>query len=282
MRKTRIGVRTSTVPIRPVGIVAVALALAACAANDLPPSIWPPPDFGCDVEEVQVRDGLAHVVRRVRVTADGLVVYGTAARSLVDDATGIALPVYDRLAIYRLVPTCLRALARRIDRLGVRELDPTQGERGTAADTGLVLRWRAFGGERTIVARGRASTAMAAILNVVSAHLPPGERFQLPGMDERPIVPVLRGVPEPLADGPAALQAYGPLLAARPDDQSWLLEAYALACATGARARAEQLLRSWVEASAAARATGSAFADGPPGERPAGLTDAVLRRLLPP
>lgn len=222
-----------------------------------------------------LRDGMAQVVRRVRVDTAGVVVYGTASTSLVDSPSGTALPVFDRLAVYQLVPACTRSFARRLDKLGLTTLDAVQGERGVVSDTGLVLRWRAFGTQKTIVARGRVHGPMAEILKTVTEHLPSGERFGLPGFADQPVLSVLRGVPEPLRDKAQSLRAHESLLAARADDRSWLLDAFALACALGAREAAEELLQRW-SALASAPAAG-AFPDASPG----GLTAEVLRRLLP-
>lgn len=257
-------------------LVAVA-ALAGCASRDLAPSIWPPPDFRCEVEEVVAKGSELHVVRRVRFEGSGVVVYGTASRSLVDAETGTALPVLERLAVYELVPACIRAFSRRIDRLGIVKMDESQGERGSAADSALVLRWQAFGSEKVIMARGRVHGPMAEILAVIAAHLPPGERLALAGSAERPVVSVLRGVPEPAVDALGALRVHEALLQRHGEDREWLLDAYALACAAGLPAEARALLRRWEEQEAMHRALG-----GFPDEQPAGLTADVLRRLLPP
>jgi hypothetical protein len=250
--------------------------LYACFSNELAPTNWPPVDFTCEVEEVALRDGVLQVVRRVRFDGDGTVTYGLASTSCVDVATGVALPVFDRLAIYRLVPVSIRAFARSLNRLGVTTIDGVQGERGVASSSGLVLRWRAFGASRSIVARGRVHGPMAEILSVVMAHLPSGERFGLPGAAERVVVPVLRGVPAPLAQVDAALAAHEDLLLRRGDDRALLLDAFALACAVGARSRAEALLQRWT-------AAGGGAPQGPfPDATEGGLKVEVLQRLLPP
>lgn len=257
----------------------LSLTLASCFGEELAPTIWPPPDFSCEVEELAMREGVAQVVRRFRVEADGVCVYGTAATSRIDPVSGAALPVFDRLVVYRLVPECVRAFVRRIDRHGMLTLDNVQGERGVVGDAGLVLRWRAFGNLKTVVARGRVFGAMAEILAIVMAHLPDGERFGLPGFGERQIVSVLRGVPAPLTDARLALAAHEALLAERPDDRAWLLDAFALACAIGERAAAEGLLQRW----SASTGAEPLRAQSPAGGGDAGeLTADVLRRLLPP
>jgi hypothetical protein len=250
--------------------------LGACRTRDLAPTIWPPADFQCEVEELELRGGALQVLRRVRFDVDGLVVYGTSSRSHSAPGADVALPVFDRLAIYKLVPACIRRLARRLDDLHVGQLDTAQGERGATDASGLVLRWRAFGEQRTLTARGRVHGPMAEILHVIAAHLPPGELFGLPDFPAKPVVPVLRGVPEPLADAPQSLAALQRLLERDPDDRAWLLDAFALACATGARQTADALLERW-EAVAGGGQLGP-FPDEPPG----GLTADDLRRLLPP
>jgi hypothetical protein len=254
----------------------VATTAGGCCELELRPSIWPPPDFACIVEELALRDGRPEVVRRVRFAATGVVAYGTATRSVADPGGMVALPVFDRLAVYELVPDCLRTFARRLDRLGVATLDTVQGERGERAEGGLMLRWRAFGAERVITARGRMHGAMAQILAVVNAHLPPGERLAaLPA--EVVVVPVLRGVPAPSSDAAAALSAHTALLVRHGEDPAWLLDAFALACAAGQREQAEALLQRW-QAREALRDAVDAFPDGG-GER---RTAEMLRRLLPP
>lgn len=258
----------------------LAAALAGCAASDPPPSIWPPADFRCEVEEVALRDGALHVVRRVRFDASGVVVYGTSSRSLIDPETNTALPVFDRLAVYQLVPYCLRMFARRLEQRGITTLDTVQGERGVSDQSGVALRWRAFGSERVLTARGRVHGTMADILALVDAHLPSGERFGLADEGERPIVAVLRDVPSPALDARGALQAHQDLLTAHGEDAQWLLDAFSLACAASARADAEALLARWSALAAARQATrrSTPFPD----ENLEGLTTEILRRLLPP
>ena len=101
----------------------MALGLAACVETGAGESIWPPVDFELRVEEVKVVEGTARTVREVRVFGDGLVVYGTSGRAVVDAETGTALPVFDRLCAYQLVPTSIRAFGRRLDALGVTRID---------------------------------------------------------------------------------------------------------------------------------------------------------------
>ena len=117
---------------------ALALLLTGCVSEQLPPSIWPPPDFSLTVEEVRLEGRAANVIRRFRVGADGVAVYGTSSQPLVDGATGVSLPVFDRLAVYQLEPDCVRALARRLDRLGITEIEGSAADENGAATTGIV------------------------------------------------------------------------------------------------------------------------------------------------
>ena len=247
---------------------------AACRTDTLPPSIWPPADFALTVEELALDRGEVRAVRRFRATADGLVVYGVASRNVVNPETGAALPVFDRLSIYRLVPTCVRALARGVEQAGVTKLDKAQGERGADGDSGgLVLTWQAFGRLDKITARGRVHGPMARILGLVAAHLPDGERFGLPELADLAVVAKLRGVPPPRTDARGALLALREQLDGHPDDRATVLDAFALACAVGDRRIAQQLLATWQDLAPPAS---SSFPD-----EVATLTAEVLQRMLP-
>ncbi|MEO6593602.1 MAG: hypothetical protein ABIP94_02490 [Planctomycetota bacterium] len=238
--------------------------------------MWPPDDFELIIEEIHVDDGAARVVRRFRAGSDGVVAYATSSSSVVDAESATLLPVFDRLAVYQLVPTSIRALARRLDQAGIADLERVQGERSATDGPSLAVVWHAFGRRQVITARGRVHGAMAEILAVVAAHLPPGETFGLPGEAERPVVPVLRGVPVPVSDAIGALRAHQDLLALHPDDRALMLDAFALACQLARRDTAEGLLRRWTEATADQRRQQEMFPEGEPR-----LTPEVLQRLLP-
>jgi len=254
------------------------LALAAaCRSTRLPDTIWPPADFELVVAEQRDGPEGRQVVRRFRVRSDGLAVYGTASESLVDSSSGARLPVFTNLSVYRLVPECTRALARRVDRLGVLELDRVQGERGAVDPGTVVLSWRAFGRSSRLEARGRVHGAMAEILAVVAAHLPEGEQFAAPGVAGRGVASVLSGVPRPSADAAGALAAQAELLRAGPGDPALALDAFALACRLGRRAEAIGMLQRWTALTADERQQAEAFPDGE-----ARLQPAILERLLPP
>lgn len=260
-------------------LLALALLVGGgCTGNALPPSVWPPPDFELLVDEFEQQGASMHVVRRLRVDATGLVFYGTSGEPLVDEVTGTSLPVFSRLCLYQLERTSLRALARRLDRLGIAELSGEAASLAGSGDVGLAVRWRAFGEHRVLTCQGRARGPMVEILAEIAAHLPPGESFET--RLSRPIVPVLRGVPEPARSVDGAYEACAGLLAERArlgvDAGDLLLrETFALACASGRRAQALELLERWRQEQASRSVT---FSDDPRG--PA-LDASLLMRLVP-
>lgn len=218
---------------------------AACAGAGDRSTIWPPPDFEVQFEEFAVADGEQTLERRFRVRADGLALFAEATAHVEDPETGTTLPVWTRLAAYDLVPTCTRALARRMHRAGVRDLEPEQGQQDSVATVVARLRWQAFQELELIRSRGRVHGAMAEILAILAAHLPPGERFETPGVAERGLESVLRGVPEPRDDAAGALAALLALQQRAPEDPELVLDAFALACHLGRREVAERLIERW-------------------------------------
>ena len=259
---------------RPAARCTAALLLlvgAACSSTDLAPSVWPPPDFELTVEEMVVEGEKVQLLRRFSIDAEGLAVYATASRSREVPDTNIQLPVFDRLAVYRLVPTCVRGLARRLERLGIREIDAVPEAAGTGP--GVVIVWRAFDQERVLTAQGRLRGQIADMLAVVAAHLPPGESFALPL--ERPVVPVLHGAPVPVLDPAGALEALTLVHDERGADSRTMLDAFTLACELGDRDAATRWLERWSAATAADRAPASAFPDGAPRLRPEQLVRAL-------
>ena len=251
-----------------------ALFAAACGGRELAPSIWPPEDFSLVVDELQEDDVGNHVVRRLRVDASGVMIYGTCSHPLVDEVTGASLPVFDRLAVYGLEPTAVRSLARKLDRLGVATM-AAPSVTGSSS-VGIALTWQAFGLRRVLTSTGRLRGGTGDILALLAAHLPPGESFDT--KMTRPVVPVLRGAPTPAKDASAALEALAEQLDERPEDSGLLLAAFALACRVGAAGRAERLLERW-QAVEQASAGASAFATDA-ASAPAARA-AVFRRLLP-
>ena len=249
------------------------LSAAACVGDPLEPSIWPPANFSLDVEESRQDGDAMHVVRRLRVEASGVVLYATSSRPLVGASGAVSLPVFDRMAIYRLEPAAVRALSRKLDRLGVDEL--AASDSGAPGSVDLVLRWRAFAEQRVLTCVGRPRAGLADVLALVAAHLPPGEALETP--IGRPVVPVLSGVPAPREDAAGALAAVCSQLADRPGDRELLLVAFGLAVRLGARADAEEFLRQW-QAAAQAEVGDAPFATDP-GNSPAAQA-AVYRELL--
>ena len=221
--------------------------LACCVGNGLPPSVWPPSNFRLVVEEVQREGASAHVIRRIQVVADGTVIYGTSSKPLVDAETGASWPVFDRLSIYRLEPKCVRALARRIDRLGISDFVVPASAVGQGVGQnvgpGLTLQWQAFGSQRMVSSSGPLRGPMAEVMAVIASYLPPGEAFAT--AMSRPIVPVLRRVPKPKVGAAEALLAFEERIREDPDDSELVLAACALACSAGEWQQAEVLLARW-------------------------------------
>jgi hypothetical protein len=258
-----------------LGVVGV-LSFVSCQSTQVPDSIWPPPDFLLRFEELRAVDTTQQVVRRFWVRADGLVVYATSSAWIEDGESSTRLPIYDRLAVYRLVPECTRALARRLDRYGLLELDELQGERGAAEDFGVALHWHAFGVTKKLESRGPVHGAMADILATIAAHFPDGESIGIPGVAERGVANVLRGVPTPQVDAAGALAAFQGQLAETPDDVGMLLDAFTLASHLGRRDLAMELLQQWKAVTQDERRMRAFQDDGEPK-----LTPAILERMLP-
>ncbi len=260
-----------------LAIVCMALLSASCETT-VADSIWPPADFEVSVEELRTEGAEVQVVRRFRVHADGVVFYGTSTHSLVDPDSKTRLPVFERVAIYQLEPQCTRALARRIEHCGVVELDGVQGERGGVAegDASVAVTWCALGQRRVLTARGRVHGAMADILAILGAHFPDGERLGLPGVADRGMASVLRGVPVPQQDAAGALAAQHDLLQRVPNDRTLVLDTFALACHLGRREVAAALLVQWAAMTADERHEQDLFP-----EDDFRLTPTILARLLP-
>ncbi|MEZ6038199.1 MAG: hypothetical protein R3F29_12000 [Planctomycetota bacterium] len=259
--------------LRRSAVVAAAL-LSGCVGTELPPSLWPPQDFVVELEEVRFVDDGVHVLRRFRVDASGVALYGESEQPLLLPGTNVSLPVFDRLAIYRLAPECVRALSRRICRIGSPDLSVDPGVHGTA-EIGLVVRWQAFQAREELTGAGRLHGVLAEIVALVAAYLPPG--VQLHTQFGRKVVPVLTGVPEVAESGDGALSAYRELREQSGNAPNFLLEGLALACARGARDDADRWLEAWTSATAEQRSRAPAF-----GDKAAPLQPAQLRELLPP
>ena len=252
----------------------------ACVSEDPPPSIWPPEGFSFVAEEVAQEGGRVETRRKFRLTEDGFVIYGQSSRSLAaaDNDQVVALPVYERLSVYQLVPSAVRGFARRLHKLGFLTLDDAIGDpRAGASSKALpivVMKWSSVHGEKRVTLRGYSRGTPAELLRAVASLLPDGEQF--PGIEpgDRAPVSVLRGVPAPRTDVLAALAAHEVLLGELGEDPELLLDTFALACRTASRAVAEGLLERWLRA--VPSRTRSGFED-----RAGMAIEPILRRLLP-
>ena len=254
--------------------LALVACLAACASEDLAPTIWPPADFRVVVDErAQAGDGR----RRIEVAADGVLVYAIAAASLRTADGAVALPAFDGLSVCQLVPECTRALARKLDQLGIRSLRQRgdDGPAGAAAAT-LVLRWRAFGAERVVEVSAAPDPALAAILRELDGYLPAGEAALGSTAAVSPQDAVLSGVPAPVVDPRQAIAFWRARGGAAPDDDGPLLRAFAVACMESERALALELLADWRALAARRVAAGRPLSSEP------AVTDAALLQAVPP
>lgn len=261
--------------------VALAVATAGCASEALAPTLWPPADFRVEYEEFAAREGRVVPVRRFTIDAAGLAVYATATGVVVDPQPGpdgasssLALPVYRRVCAYQLVPECTRALARKLNRLGIGSLE-SGADRRDGASPGARLGWRAFADARTIEVATDVEWALGEILHLLAAHLPPGEPALVGCDPARKVEAVLQDVPAPAIDGDASGFWRQRAFAEADDDALW---AAAFACAvadgmgdgqTTSGRLASDVLQSW----RAAR-QGRLLA--------APWTDEALQRMVPP
>lgn len=261
----------------------LALLLApipACVSDEPPPSIWPPEGFAFVAEEVVQEGDRVETRRKFRLTEDGVVVYGLSSRPVVatTNESVVALPVYERLSVYRLVPSAVRGFARRLHKLGFLTLDDTIGDPRAANATKplpiVVLKWSSVHGDKRVTLRGSSRGTPAELLRAVASLLPDGEQF--PGIEagDRAPVSVLRGVPAPRTDVLGALAAHEVLLGERGEDPDLLLDTFALACRTASRRVAEDLLTRWVQARPAQ--TRSGFED-----QGGASIEPCLRQMLP-
>lgn len=259
--------------------------LAGCAAEELAPTIWPPADFRIEYEELAERAGRVVAVRRFAVDASGLAVYATMTQVVVEPEleptpaanprAPLALPVYGRLCAYQLVPECTRALARKLQRLGIGTLDLGPADRRDGTAPGARLRWRSFADARELGVATDVEWALGEILHVLAAHLPPGEP-PLVGCDPaRKVEPVVQDVPPPTVDADAHTFWRQRALAAPDNDALWAA-AFAAAVAAGAGdgditsgRLAKDVLQGW-------RAARQGRPLAPP------WSDEALQRMVPP
>lgn len=254
--------------------------MAACVSDEPPPSIWPPEGFAFAAEEVVQEGARVETRRKFRLTEDGTVVYGLSSRPVVATTNDsvVALPVYERLSVYKLVPSAVRGFARRLHKLGFLTLDDTIGDPRSASGAKplpiVVLKWSSVHGEKRVTLRGASRGTPAELLRAVASLLPDGEQF--PGIEagDRAPVSVLRGVPAPRTDVLGALAAHELLLGELGEDPDLLLDTFALACRTASRQVAEDLLGRWLQASPARVRSGFEDAAGR-------SIEPCLRQMLP-
>lgn len=256
----------------------LALLLPGCLSDPSDhPTVWPPDDFHLEVESGRYTQQASQVLQRFQVWSDGLALYREADDSVRDPAGEVSLPVFRRICAWRMLPESTRSLARKLYRRGVLDLHSIQGDqRQRAEGLALVLRYRAFGRGKNVVARGQIHGPMVRVLHVVNSYLPEGVEFDLPGMvgDREP--QRLTDVPPPTDDLEGSLELHRELLERFSEDPELTLDAFALACRAGRRDVAEQLMTRYLELTEPARRQGEMFPEG--GE---GLTAERLRRLLP-
>lgn len=254
----------------------LALLGSACSSSSrAPASEWPPADFRLLVEEVGPCAEGPLSTKRFTVTADGTCVYARSLNPVVDPETGTMLPVFDTLCAYRLRPECTRLLARKLEQRGVRALDAQQGTGGSFDSKSIRVVHRAFGHDTRLQATGQVHGGFVRVLHVVNAWLPSSERFDMPGMTGDSEPENLGAVPAPVQGVAAALAFVEERLQQDGEDQDLLLDAFALACRVGDRARSEALMGRWAAAAHQPATPDAPFFDPPR------LGVDVLRRMLP-
>lgn len=259
-------------------LVSIALcALVAGCGSTAPQgeTVWPPADFVLEVEWSSGGPPAKAETKRFSVDASGMCVFAKSASPVVDPVSKASLPVFDVMCAYRMRPECTRLLARKLHLRGIATLEPQQGAIDDLDAPAIRLRHGAFGPARMYSAVGQAHGTFVRVLHVVNSFLPPSESFWLPGMAGDSEPEHLADVPAPVAGAAAALAWHEERLSLVGDRSGPLLEAYALACRLGDRARSQQLLARW-ESNVYVAATETApFGDGPR------LLPEMLRRMLP-
>lgn len=217
----------------------------SCISNSSPPSVWPPDDFRLIVSGVTRARGGERVEQRFRLLADGLAVYREARRAV--PGTPLDLPVFTRVAAYRLRPESVRACGRQLERAGL--FDRVLGQSINREQDGqhVALSWRAFGGEGQVSSYVDNGGSLDRIVHVVNSFLPEGHAFRFEALSGEPEPKRLVRVPEPLDSGAGALLCHRRFVETWPDEPALQLDLFALAWAEGdvdtARGAFESLTR---------------------------------------
>ncbi len=258
-----------------VGIGLLALLTGCGSTAPQGETVWPPQDFVLEVEWSSGGPPAQAQTKRFTVDASGVCVYSKSASPVIDPVSRAALPVFETMCAYRMRLECTRLLARKLHLRGIATLEPQQGAVDDVDAPAIRLRHGAFGPPRIYTAVGQAHGTFVRVLHVVNSFLPSSESFWLPGMAGDSEPEHLADVPAPLAGAGAALAWHEERLALVGDRTGPLLEAFALACRVGDRARSEQLLSRWEASVYVAASQTAPFGDGPR------LQPEMLRRMLP-
>jgi hypothetical protein len=258
--------------LRAIGLLSCAVLPGCMSSVTGAASIWPPPDFYIEVQEVRMAD--AQIKRRLQIWEDGTVLYGKATDMLHEPKSGLTLPVFRTVCAYRLLPETIRLLSRKVYKRGIQELDVKQGQ-PSAGSVSILLVYHGMGHDLRIVASGQIHGAMVRVVRAINSYMPPNEEFLLSGMagDREPST--LRGVPEPVDNITGALTCYRELAERFPEDAGLALDTFSLACAAGDRVTAATMLVRYRELNAVTAKP------APSPEEPSRLDPAVLERLLP-
>lgn len=203
----------------------LALAVAACRSNELPPSDWPPQDFAVQVVEKVAGDGSAgSFTRSFRVWPDGLALVAESDAPLPGLDWG--QPVYERLCVYRLDPRSTRTLGRVLQRTGLFADQARRAENSDREPGELTVAWTAFGNKGRTSLRTHDRAQVERVLAVVAGFLPDGVAF----LGVEPDLVHVSDVPLP-GGGVGAVQALREVARAHPRDFGVLLDLFALAVA---------------------------------------------------
>ena len=208
-----------------MAVSVLAVAVAACRSNELPPSDWPPPDFAVQVvERVEGDDPGRSFTRSFRVWPDGLVLVAESDAPLPGLDWG--QPVYERLSVYRLDARSTRTLGRALHRTGLFDDQARRAENTDREPGELEIAWTAFGSKGQTSLRTHDRAQVERVLEVVAGFLPDGVAF----LGVEPELVCVSDVPLP-GGGAGAVHALRDVARAHPRDFGVLLDLFALAVA---------------------------------------------------